>query len=269
MTDDTTTPDATHHPQATADVPLAGVCPASTLRTALDAVAVLVDECVVGVDDGGFSVTAVDPANVAMVSLSLPADAFDAFDARGTALGVSLDRLLDVVGMAGRDRAVRLRYDTEARKLQVRVGELSYTLALIDPDAIRSPPDADAFADQFEAAVTVEGRAFSRAVAAADLVSDHLELGVDETGDYLYARAQGDTDSTALELAAEDCVAFDPGSAHSLFSLDYLTSVDRAVPADGPVRLRIGEDAPVEIEFDVAGGDGSVRYVLSPRLNRQ
>jgi hypothetical protein len=30
--------------------------------------------------------------------------------------------------------------------------------------------------------------------------------------------------------------------------------------------LRLGEEAPIEVSFDIADGDGTVRYVVSPRM---
>lgn len=270
MPEDTATRPATNLAQPPTDAPFTATASAGVLETVLDDVAVLVDECVLRVDSDGLSVDAMDPATVAMVSLSVDADAFEAYSAPDDALhlGVSLDRLRDVVGMADAGEPVRLAFDAERRTLHVRVGELAYTLALVDPDAVRSPPDRVDLAEQFSASVRLPGSEVSRAVAAAEMVADHLEVGVDESDERLYVRADGDTDTVAVDFPAEDCADFAGGPARSLFSLQYLSSVERALPADGPVRLRLGEEAPVEVEFPVADGAGSVTYVVSPRLTR-
>jgi proliferating cell nuclear antigen len=270
MSQDTATRHATNHAEPPTDPPFTATGAASVLETALDDVAVLVDECVLHVDDDGITVDAMDPATVAMVSLSVDAGAFEAYSAPadGLRLGVALDRLRDVLGMADGNQLVKLAFDPEKRTLHVRVGELAYTLALVDPDAIRSPPDTVDLADQYAATVSLPGREVSRAVAAADMVSDHLEMGVDEGDERFYVRADGDTDTVAVDFPAGDCEEFDAGDAHSLFSLQYLSAVERAVPADEAVRLRLGEEAPVEVEFAVADGHGTARYVVSPRLTQ-
>jgi proliferating cell nuclear antigen len=266
MTQDSATRAPTTDSQSPTDPAFAAVVSADTLGTVLDSLSVLVDECVLRVEDDGIAVDAMDPATVGMVSLELHADAFEAFDAAATdlRLGVALDRLRDVVGIADSGQAVRLAFDAETRMLHVRVGELAYTLALIDPDAIRSPPDRVDLADQYTASVTLQGAGFARAVDAAEMVADYLALGVGDES--FYVRAEGDTDSVDVEFPAGDCEAFDPGPAHSLFSLQYLSSVNRAVPTDRPVRLRFGEEAPVEVAFDVAEGNGTVTFVVSPRM---
>lgn len=266
MTQNTATRDSTTDPQSPTDPAFSAIVSADTLGTTLDALSVLVDECVVRVGDDGIAVDAMDPATVGMVSLTLDAEAFEAYDAAEAdlRLGVALDRLSDVVGIADSGQAVRLAFDGETRMLHVHVGELAYTLALIDPDAIRSPPDRIDLADQYTASVTLSGSGFGRAVDAAEMVADYLALGVED--DALYVRAEGDTDTVEVEFPAADCEAFDPGPAHSLFSLDYLSSVNRAVPTARPVRLRFGEEAPVEAAFDIAEGDGTVTFVVSPRM---
>ncbi|WP_232703091.1 DNA polymerase sliding clamp [Halobacterium wangiae] len=266
MTQNTATRASSTDSQTPTDPAFSAVVSADTLGTTLDALSVLVDECVVRTEDDGIAVDAMDPATVGMVSLSLDADAFEAYDAADTdlRLGIALDRLRDVVGIADSGQAVRLAFDAETRMLHVRVGELAYTLALVDPDAIRSPPDRVDLADQYTASATLPGAGFARAVDAAEMVADYLALGVED--DALYVRAEGDTDSIEVEFPSEDCAAFDAGPAHSLFSLDYLASVNRAVPTDRPVRLRFGEEAPVEAAFDIADGDGTVTFVVSPRM---
>jgi proliferating cell nuclear antigen len=235
---------------------------AGPFRAALDAVDALVEECVLHAGPDGVAVDAQDPATVALVSLDLPADAFEHYEADGTPLGVDLGRLGDVAGMADRDGTVRMAYDAETRTLDLRVDELAYTLGLVDPDAIRSAPDVD-YEDHLTATVTIQGHEFAHAVRATDMVADHCALGVAPDEKHLYAAAEGDVDSVRIEHPAEDCETFEAADAHSLFSTTYLDAMARVVPDDELVRLRLGEEAPLELSFDLAGG--SVTYYLAPR----
>lgn len=252
------------------------VLAAKPLRTALDAASVLVDECILQATTDGLRIVATDPATVGIVSLSLPTEAFERYETAGARLGIDLSRLSAVVGMAKGDDPVRLSLDAGSRTLAVRVGELAYTLALIDPEAIRSLPDVVDFSEHFVATVGVEGAAFSRGVDAAEMVSNHVTIGVEDGGTddggesprRLYLRADGDTDSVDYELRETDCETFEGSEARSLFSLSYLSDVNRVVPAGRPVRIRLGEaETPMELAFDVADGDGRVRYVLAPRIS--
>jgi proliferating cell nuclear antigen len=240
---------------------------ADVLGETLDSVGVLVDECKIHCNEDGLEIRAVDPANVGMVDLRLEAAAFESYEADGGLIGVDLARLSDIVGMADAGQLVDLSLDEETRKLEIRIDGLEYTLALIDPDSIRQEPDIPDL--DLPAEIVMEGRELDRAVTASDMVSDHVALGVDADDETFYVDAAGDTDDVHLELGADDLIALSAGDAHSLFSLDYLQDMNRAIPADAEVTVRLGEEFPVRMTFSTAEGLGEVTYLLAPRIQSE
>jgi len=98
------------------------------------------------------------------------------------------------------------------------------------------------------------------------MVSDHIELGVDESAEAFYVKAEGDTDDVHLELDADDLIDLIVGPAASLFSLDYLKDMNKAIPADAEVTMVLGEEFPVKLHFDIAEGEGQVTFMLAPRI---
>ncbi|MFC4359721.1 DNA polymerase sliding clamp [Halobium salinum] len=256
---------------------------AEPLQTVLDAAAVLVDECIVRPEPDEFRIVATDPATVGIVDATVDAAAFERYETSGARLGVDLTRLAAVVGMADGDDLVGLSLDPERRRLEVRVGDLVYALALVDPDAVRSLPDVVDFSEHFVARVQLDGGMLSRGVDAAVMVSNHVEIGVEKAdGDgenggsdavrTLRLRAEGDTDSVDFGVDEGDCGVFevDAGAeARSLFSLSYLSEMNRVVPSGRPVTVRLGEqETPMDLAFDVADGEGRVTFALAPRISR-
>jgi proliferating cell nuclear antigen len=237
---------------------------AETLRDALDSVSVLVDECKIRLEDDGLAIRAVDPANVGMVDLTLDASAFESYETDGGVIGVNLARLEEFASMADSGQLVQLELDEETRKLHIQIEGLEGTLALIDPDSIRQEPDLPDL--DLPAEVVIEGKDIGRAVKAADMVSDHIALGVDASEEIFYVDAEGDTDDVHLELTTDDLIALTPGDARSLFSLDYLKDMNKAIPKDAEVTMELGEEFPVKMHFDLAEGNGSVTYMLAPRI---
>jgi len=237
---------------------------ADTLRTALDSVSVLVEECKLRLEADGLEIRAVDPANVGMVDLTLSAAAFESYETDGGVIGVNLSRLQDIAGMADADQLIHLELDEETRKLEIAIDGLEYTLALIDPDSIRQEPDLPDL--DLASEIVLEGRDVDRAVTASDMVSDHVALGVDDTDELFYVDAEGDTDDVHLELGRDDLIDLTAGSARSLFSLDYLKDMNKAIPNDAEVTMELGEEFPVKMHFDIAEGQGSVTYMLAPRV---
>jgi proliferating cell nuclear antigen len=237
---------------------------ATTLQSALDSVSVLVDECKIHLEADGLQIRAVDPANVGMVDLTLDAAAFESYEADGGLIGVNLSRLEDIAGMADSDQLIHLELDEETRKLHIAIDGLEYTLALINPDSIRQEPDLPDL--DLSAQIVLEGRDIDRAVKASDMVSDHIALGVDADADLFYVDAEGDTDDVHFELAAADLIDLQAGDARSLFSLDYLKDMNKALPKDAEVTMELGQEFPVKMHFEIAEGQGNVTYMLAPRV---
>ncbi|MFB6127261.1 MAG: DNA polymerase sliding clamp [Halolamina sp.] len=237
---------------------------ASTLQSALDSVSVLVEECKVRLNEDELAIRAVDPANVGMVDLSLEAAAFESYEADGGVIGVNLTRLEDIASMANSGDLVHLELDEETRKLHIEVEGLSYTLALIDPDSIREEPDIPDL--DLPAEIVLEGAQLDRGITAADMVSDHIRLRVDGGAETFHVEAEGDTDDVDLELADDDLIALTAGDADSLFSLDYLKDMDKAIPSDAEVTTELGEEFPVKLHYEFAEGLGHVTYMLAPRI---
>jgi proliferating cell nuclear antigen len=235
-----------------------------TLRAALDSIGVLVEECKIRLDEDELTIRAVDPANVGMVDLSLSPAAFESYETDGGVIGVDLTRLEEMVKMASADQLVHLELDEETRKLHISIDGLEYTLALIDPDSIRQEPDIPDL--DLPAEIVVEGADIDRAVTAADMVSDHIALAVDEADETFVVEAEGDTDDVELVLDREDLVDLQAGEARSLFSLDYLKDMNKAIPKDAEVTVELGEEFPVKLHFDIAEGQGNVTFMLAPRI---
>ncbi|UIO99927.1 DNA polymerase sliding clamp [Halobaculum sp. CBA1158] len=237
---------------------------ASTLRDALDSVSVLVDECKIRLNEDELAIRAVDPANVGMVDLTLEAAAFESYEADGGVIGVNLNRLEDIAGMADTGDLIELELDEETRKLHIHIEGLSYTLALIDPDSIRQEPDIPDL--DLPAEIVLEGAQLDRGITAADMVSDHIRLRVDEAEEAFFIEAEGDTDDVDLRLDREDLIDLQAGPADSLFSLDYLKDMNKAIPKDAEVRVELGEEFPVKMHYEFGEGMGQVTYMLAPRI---
>ena len=240
---------------------------AETLKDALDSVSVLVDECKIRLNEEEFAIRAVDPANVGMVDLSLAAAAFESYEADGGVIGVNLGRLEDIAGMANSGDLIHLELDEETRKLHIQIDGLSYTLALIDPDSIRQEPDIPDL--DLPAEIILEGSQLGRGITAADMVSDHIALRVDPDEEAFYIEAEGDTDDVDLKLDSDDLIDLTPGAADSLFSLDYLKDMNKAIPNATEVTAELGEEFPVKLHYEFAEGLGQVTYMLAPRIQSE
>ena len=236
----------------------------SELESFTDPISQLVEECKVNLNEDGLHVRAVDPANVGMVESNAHAGGFESYEADGGLIGLNVDRFEDVIGMANSGDLVHLELDEETRKLTIQIEEMEFTLALIDPDSIQAEPDIPDL--DLTSEIVLEGRHIDRGIKAADMVSDHITLAVDEKEELFEIEAEGDTDDVHIGLERDDLIDLQVGPARSLFSLDYLKDMSKAIDAGDEVTIELGEEFPVKLAFATEEGNVDVQYMLSPRI---
>src|SRR5438046_6315606 len=112
---------------------------AEVLKTMLDAVATLVDEAKIHVSAEGLSLKAVDPAHVAMVDLSLGKKAFVEFKGSDLDMGVDLDKLKDILKLAGSGDLLDVEYKEDAHKLVFKIGHITRRMSLVDTANMGDP----------------------------------------------------------------------------------------------------------------------------------
>lgn len=259
-------PDPENRSVDASERPFHAVVEAETIQTTLALADALVDEARVSLGADELRIPAIDPATVASVDLALGRAAFESYRADGGRVGVDLGRFRDIAAMADPGQSVELSLDPATRKLDVGIGELEYALGLLDPETVRSPPDRSSFDLGFAGEVRLAAETLGRAVRAADMVSDHVALGIDAAEEAFYVEAEGDTDDVSLALPATDLAGLSGGEAHSLFSVDYLKAVDGVTPDDRDLDLRLGTDVPLALSYEFADGAGSVEYLICPRI---
>jgi proliferating cell nuclear antigen len=238
---------------------------AGRLQSAIDPVHAVVDECRIHLCDDGLVIRAVDPANVAMVDESVDADAFKSYETDCGVIGVSLEQFNEVIGIADdNETLVQSSLNNEVRKLEMQVGSVEYTLALIDPDAIRSEPEIPDL--DLPAELSLDSGEFKRGIRAADMVSDHIQFEVDVRDEQFITSAEGDTDDVNLELDKDNLEDVEWGRAKSLFSLDYLKDLRKPIPKGTTLGMKLGEEFPLKLSFAMADEAIDVTYMLAPRI---
>lgn len=234
------------------------------LQEFLNPVSVLVDECKIEVTDNQLQIRAVDPANVCMVDVTLNEAGFESYEGQRAVIGIDLERLQDIISMGSTDSTVTLVADTSDQKLNIDVENVNYNLSLIDPDSIRDGPEIPDI--DLPASVEIGGSEISQGIKAAGMVSDHLSLGFSEEDDAFTVGAEGDTDDVEVEHNKDEVESMSVSEAESIYSLEYLEKVSKAVGSSRNVDLSLDDEKPVRINYDIAEGEGEVIYMLAPRI---
>src|ERR1051325_10028004 len=237
-------------------------CKAEVLKTLIDATSTLVDEVKVHVTPEGLSLKAVDPAHVAMVELNLRAAAFQEYKADSMEMGLDLEKFKEVLKLAGNEDEVEMSFDPSGHRLVMKIGNVTRRMSLVDTSGMNDPkvPKLD-----LPAKITVSPGELERGIRASEAIADHVILTADK--DTFELLAEGDTDQVHLKLDRSMIAELKvTEKVKSLFSLDYFANMVKAAKGSPGIHINLGNDYPVKIEFDLAGGNGHVTYLLAPRM---
>jgi proliferating cell nuclear antigen len=243
--------------------------PSFTVETArlnqfTSSLSTILDEVVLEFEDDHLSASGVDPANVAMVFVTLQNTAFDNFDGEVAQYGITLSKLSDGLSLAEKGAPVSLSHDDEAYRLVFSGSGLTYNMGYMAPDSVRQSPGEPNV--EWPVSLLMDADSFQRGITAADMVADHLTLNVSD--DTFRMQASGDTDDVVLELDEDDGITFEEAGEEvsSILSLDYLKDIFSGIPTDATLELNLGESVPLRLTTPFADEQGYITYVLAPRI---
>ena len=232
------------------------------LKEVVDVISTLVDEAKFNLGKEALVVKAVDPAHVAMVELSLDRQAFEGYKADDEELGLDLDKMKEVLKLARAGDVLSVTQEEDKNRLVVHVGNITRRMSLVDTAGMSDPKVPNL---NLPAKIRVRTEELRQGIRASESVSDHIALIA--TPDGFEILSEGDTDSVNLKLPKDmldELVCKE--KARSLFPLDYFANMIKAISTAPTVTMYMGNDYPVRLEFDIAGGKGQVKYLLAPRI---
>lgn len=234
------------------------------LKEAIDVLSTIADEGKFNLTKDGITTKVVDPAHVAMLDLTLNKKAFEEYKADECTLGIDIDKLKDVIKLAGSGETVEIRHDEDKNRLILNIGNITRRMALIDTEGVSEPKVPSL---TLPALLIINTDEAKRGVKASEPVSDHVELKASPDG--FEMTAKGDTDTVILKLHNDLLEKLDcKETVRSLYSLDHLSKMVKTVSSPN-IGLHIGNDHPIDMDFDIADGNGHVRFLLAPRIESE
>ena len=234
------------------------------LKEVVDVISTIADEGKFNLTKDGINTKITDPAHVAMLHLTLNKKAFDEYKADECILGIDIDKLKNVIKLAGSGETIEIQHDEDKNRLILNIGNITRRMALIDTEGISEPKVPSL---NLPALLTINTSEAKRGIKASEPVSDHVELKASPDGFELTAK--GDTDTVILRLHKDLLEKLDCKEAmRSLYSLDYLSKMIKTVSSPN-IGLHLGNDMPIDMDFDIADGNGHVKYLLAPRIESE
>src|SRR3989344_3362411 len=203
----------------------------------------LVLEVRLKVNKDGMSITAIDPANVAMIVFKLPSAAFSHMEVeRDEVLGVSLDSMKAVLRRVKSGSILTLtREENELKFLIQDKIRKEFNLALIDIEGEEKPiPNLE-----FSSKIEMNSLDFSEAIEDCSVVADSCSFRSEFTDE--------------VSITAEN--------SNSKYSLEYLQKMIKATKLSEKVLINFSSDYPLRLEYKTPSLELS--FILAPRVETE
>lgn len=234
------------------------------LGKAIDLISELVAEVRMKFNDFGLSITAIDPANVAMVGFKIPKSAFSQFESGTETLGISLDNFKKILRRAGNGSSLVI--ESKDNYLNIKIHDRikrDFNLSLIDVEAEDVDFDSKTGRMEFTAKVDLNSSDIIDSVEDAAVVSDACSF-ILENGKFII-EAKG-LNSAKSEFSGDEAkISGEPCKAR--YSLEYLQKFMKGAKLFERTVLNFSEDHPLKIDFVMPGMQ--LGLVLAPRVETE
>ncbi len=222
----------------------------------------LVTEVRMKINKDGISLTAIDPANVAMIYFKIPNSLFSDFelDKEEEELGINLNNLKAVLRRCKPGAALTLEKADNILKLGIRDRvKRDFSLALIDIDVEEKPlPEWE-----FNSVVKINSDTLTEVIEDCSVVSDACTFLAEP--DKFIVEAHG-LNSARAEFSSDEAEIHSANST-ARFSLEYLNKFIKGAKISNQSTLSFSDNHPMRLDFHT--GDVVLSFVLAPRVEQE
>ena len=230
------------------------------LSKPVELISELVTEVRLKVNEFGMSITAIDPANVAMVGFKLPKTAFSQFETGTEVLGIDLDNLKRILKRCGAGSSLILEKKENLLEIQIQDRiKRNFTLGLIDIES----EDKEMPSLEFSSRVELNSVDLVSSIEDCGVVSDACSFIVEEGKFIIEAKS---LNSASSEFSGDEA-KIDAENCKSRYSLEYLSKFIKASKLCEKTILHFANDHPLKVEFRAENMELS--FILAPRVETE
>lgn len=232
----------------------------AVLSKVIDIFSELVTEVRLKVNNNGMSITAMDPANVAMIGFRIPKSVFSQFETNEEVLGINLDNLKRILKRCGAGSALILEKKENLINIliQDRI-KRNFSLNLIEVES----EDKEMPNLEFSSRVELSSLDLIDSIEDCLVVSDACSFIIQDGKFLIEAKnlnsARSEFSGDEASIQAENC--------KSKYSLEYLSKFIKASKLSDKTILNFAEDHPLKMDVKTPGIELS--FILAPRVETE
>lgn len=215
----------------------------------------LVTEVRIKISKTGLGIIAVDPANVALISLKVPHSAFTHFESEEENLCVNLEDFKQILKRAELGSTLIMQKEDNRLKLSIEnTVKRHFYLSLINLESEEKKiPELE-----FDSSIELASEMLKHAIEDAAVVSDACTFDLGKT---FIIEAKGALNATKTEFSSDE--AKFKGEAKSKYSLEYLQKFIKAGKFSDKANIQFKKDFPLRLDFR---GNVEMTFILAPRV---
>ena len=224
-------------------------------------IAELVTEVKLKINAEGMNLTAVDPANAAMVYFNIPADLFTQFELeKDEILGVNLENFKAVLRRCKIGSSLILQKDENKLKISIQDRiKRDFTLALLDIES----EEKEIPQWEFDSVIKMNSEDFVEVIEDCSVVSDACTM-IAEPNKFII-EAQG-LNSARAEFSSDE-VEIHSGNSLARYSLEYLAKFIKGSKVSAKTTINFSNNHPVRVNFPT--GKVMLSFILAPRAKEE
>ena len=237
-----------------------------TWKMCVGAISSIVDEAVFDISPDGVRLRAMDASHVALADLELTAKEFDVFSAeKPVSIGVSLSEMSKVLFRAKPDDEMTIEFDEKTNLLAMTfVSSLKRRFRVPVIDARKETFPTPTLKHTATAAV-VAGTIMDGLKDAMTVGEETVHIRISEEGVQLSSEGDRGTSELRLDAGNANLLGLKVNSpARAKYNVGYLNRIIAPCPPREPIKLAIGTDLPVQVDYPIA--NGRLQFLLAPRV---
>lgn len=232
----------------------------TVLSKVIEVISELVTEVRIRLNEFGMSITAIDPANVAMVRFKLPKSAFSQFEIENEVLGINLDSLKKILRRCNSSTPLILEKIENFLNIQV-IDKIrrNFGLNLIEIEGQEKElPTLD-----YSARVEISSPDLISSIEDCIIVSDACSF-ITAKGEFIIEAkglnsAKNEFSGDEAKIEAEDC--------KSKYSLEYLQKFMKGIKLCEKTIMHFANDHP--LKMDIKTEHMELNFLLAPRVETE
>lgn len=231
----------------------------TVLSKAIDILSELVTEVRMKINDQGLSISAMDPANAAMVGFKIPKSSFSKLETGNETLGINLDNLKQVLKRCGVGSSLKI--ERKENMLELSISDKikrNFNISLINIESDEIDFEAKISRMEFASKVELESSDFTACIEDCKIMADSCVFEIKNKQFVIEAKG---LNSTRSEFSGDEA-KIEGEEARSKYSLGYLEKFIKGAKIADKVILEFADEHPLKVEYKNPLLE--IKFVLAP-----